>query len=68
MALLLLHQLPPCVRPHLPPHQLAVPRLGAVPPGLEVDSPSGICSARQQVGAAAQEVVVASVKGAIVEA
>lgn len=37
-------------------------------PGLEVDSPGGISSSRQQVGAAAQEVVVVPVKGAVVEA
>lgn len=50
------------------PHQLAVPRLGAMPPGCEVDSPGGIHSARQQVRAAAQEVVVAPIKGSVVEA
>lgn len=61
-------QLPLCVWTHLPPHQLTVPRLGTVPPGLEVDGPGGISRARQQVSAAAQEVEVASVEGAIVEA
>lgn len=50
------------------PHQLTVPRLGTMAPGLEVDSPGGIGSSRQQVGAAAQEVVVVPVEGAVVEA
>ena len=39
-----------------------------MPHGLEVDGPGGISRTRQQVGAAAQEVEVASIEGAIVEA
>lgn len=54
--------------PNSLPHQLTVPRLGTMAPGLEVDSPGGIGSSRQQVGAAAQEVVVVPVEGAVVEA
>ena len=68
-------RLPPCPAPSLwsslppsLPHQLTVPRLGAMPSGREVDSPGGISSARQQVSAAAQEVVVTPIKGSVVEA
>ena len=39
-----------------------------MPPGLEVDGPGGISRTRQQIGAAAQEVEVPSIEGAIVEA
>ena len=50
------------------PHQLTVPRMGAMPPGREVDSPGGISSSRQQVSAAAQEAVMVPIKGSVVEA
>lgn len=50
------------------PHQLTVLRLGAMPPGREVDSPGGISGPCQQVGAATQEAVVAPIKGSVVEA
>lgn len=50
------------------PHLLTVPRLGAMAPGPDVDSPSGVSSTCQQVSAVAQEVVMAPVKGAVVEA
>lgn len=50
------------------PHQLTVPRLGTVAYGLKVDSSGRVSSSLQQVGAAAQEVVVAPAKGAVVEA
>ena len=39
-----------------------------MPPGLEVDGLGGISRTRQQIGAAAQEVEVPSIEGAIVEA
>lgn len=37
-------------------------------PGCEVDSPGGVSGSCQQVGAMAQEVVVAPIKGSVVEA
>lgn len=49
------------------PHQLIVPRLGTMASGLKVNSPGGISSSCQQVGAAAQEVVVMPIKSAIVK-
>lgn len=59
--------LPVSIRISLP-HLLTVPRLGTIAPGPDVDSPSGVISTCQQVSAVAQEVVVALVKGAVVEA
>lgn len=50
------------------PHLLTVPRLGTMAPGPDVDSPSGVSNTCQQVSALAQEVVVALVKGEVVEA